>query len=77
MNASFSIILEWNARQLQVLHDNPALLELMWRQGAGGRADHRVDPDQRMTMLFARAVPAVFALAWAVLTALTVGSSSR
>ena len=64
VDASFNIILEWNARQLQAMRDNPNLAEAMWRPHVRGRND----PDQRSTLLFARAVPIVFATAWTVLT---------
>lgn len=68
VNASFRIILEWNARQLQVMQENPELTEAMWRPHVLGRDNRRADPDQRRTMLFARAAPAVFGGAWTILT---------
>ncbi len=68
VDASFRIVLEWNARQLAVMRDDPALAEAMWRPAVLGRHDRRADPDQRRSMIFARAVPAVFAAAWTVLT---------
>lgn len=68
VDASFRIILEWNARQLQVMRENPQLIEAMWRPHVLGKGGSRADPDQRRTMLFARVVPGVFAAAWAVLT---------
>ena len=68
VDASFRIIVEWNKRQLEVMRENPELTEAMWRPDVLGRGDQRADPDQRRTMLFARAVPAVFGVAWAALT---------
>lgn len=70
VDASFKIILRWNARQVQLMRESPGLAEAMWRPHVGGEGD----PDQRSSMLFARAVPVVFGLAWAILTvvALTV-----
>ena len=68
VDASFKIILEWNARQLQVMGENPRLTEAMWRPHVLGKGGQRVDPDQRRSMLFARVVPAVFTAAWAILT---------
>ena len=68
VNASFRIIVEWNTRQTQLMRDNTPLIDSMWRLDVPGRGNLRADPDQRQTMLFARAVPAVFAAAWAILT---------
>jgi hypothetical protein len=68
VDASFKIILEWNARQVHLMQENAHLTDVMWRLDVLGRGNHRADPDQRNTMLFARAVPAVFGIAWAVLT---------
>lgn len=68
VDASFKIILEWNARQLQVMRENPRLTEAMWRPHVLGKEGRRADPDQRRSMIFARAVPAVFAAAWTILT---------
>ena len=64
VDASFNIILHWNRRQLQLMRERPALVETMWRP----RPEGRDDPDQRTTMLFARAVPIVFGIAWMLLT---------
>ena len=68
VDASFRIILEWNARQLQFMRENPELTEAMWRSHVLGKDNQRVDPDQRRTMLFVRMAPAVFSAAWAILT---------
>ncbi|WP_424950425.1 hypothetical protein [Deinococcus sp.] len=64
VNASFKIILRWNARQLQLFRDSPALSTALWRLQVNGRDD----PDQHTTMLFARAVPVVFGITWTLLT---------
>jgi len=68
VDASFKIIVEWNVRQRELLQDKPLLTDSMWRLDVLGRGNQRADPDQRSTMLFARAVPAVFTVAWSVLT---------
>ena len=64
--ASFRIIAAWDARQREVMDGDPSLREGMWRPDVQGRTGRR-DPDQRVSMLFARAAPAVLALAWTIL----------
>ncbi len=68
VTASFKIIVEWNVRQRALMHGNSPLIDSMWRLDVPGRDNLRADPDQRHTMLFARMVPAVFSVAWAILT---------
>ena len=77
VDASFKIIVEWNVRQSQLMHANPQLTDSMWRLDVLGRGNQRADPDQRQTMLFARAVPAVFCIAWAILTVIALVLPSR
>ena len=77
VDASFRIIVEWNSRQQQFMRENPELTEAMWRPGVLNRGDRHADPDQRRTMLFARAVPAVFGIVWAALTVVALALSSR
>lgn len=68
VDASFKIVNEWTARQRQFMQENPVITDLMWRLDVLGKGNLRADPDTRKTMLFARAVPAVFGIAWAILT---------
>jgi hypothetical protein len=68
IDASFKIIIEWSARQRELMRDHPGITNSMWRLEVPGRGAVRADPDTRRTMFFARAVPPVFAIAWAVLT---------
>ncbi len=63
IEATFKIILAWDARQLELFHANDRLVETMWRRDLSGRAAR-----QHLTMLFARAGPLVFGVAWAILT---------
>ena len=77
VNASFKIIVEWNSSQQRFMRENPELIEAMWRPGVLGRGDRHADPDQRKTMLFARAVPAVFGIVWAVLTVVALALPLR
>ena len=75
--ASFRIILAWNARQLQVMEDSTALMNSMWRPDVPGKRGQHADPDQRLTMLFARAVPGVFVVAWLVLVTVALVLTRR
>ena len=68
VDASYKIIVEWNMRQLELMQANPELTESMWRLDALGRGSRRVSPDRGLSMLFARKVPMVFTIAWAILT---------
>ena len=68
VDASFRIILEWNAHQVQLMNANLTLNETLWRQPVLGRRSRRADPDPGWSMIFARAVPIVFTAAWAILT---------
>jgi len=68
VDASFKIIVEWTTRQREFMQENPVFTALMWRLEVPGKGNLRADPDTRTTMFFARAVPAVFGIAWAILT---------
>ena len=72
IDASFKIIAEWNLRQLLVMREYPVLSDSMWRLSVRAKGNLRADPDQRRTMLFARAAPAIFAAAWAILIVVAV-----
>ncbi len=72
VDASFKIIIEWSARQRQFKRDNPVIVDLLWRLDVPGRGNARADPDTSRTMFFARAVPAVFGTAWAILTVIAI-----
>ena len=70
VDASFKIIVEWNLRQMQLMRENPVLIDTMWREYV--LHNRNADPDQRKTMLFTRAVPPVFGIAWAILTVVAI-----
>ena len=72
VDASFRIILAWNERQVELMRNSPALVDNMWRPSALRRNQDRGDPNQRRSMIFARAVPAVFILTWTILTTVAV-----
>lgn len=72
VDASYRIIVEWSLRQRQFMQENPKTTHLMWRLEVLRKRNLRADPDTRITMFFARAVPAVFGIAWTILTVLAV-----
>ena len=72
VNASFKIIVEWNVRQMALMEANPAMTDAIWRLDALGRNSRRADPQRGLSMLFARTVPAVFSIAWAILAAIAL-----
>jgi len=67
IDATFQIILEWDARQLELVRGNDRLAQTMWRRDVSRRGTR-----QQMTMLFARAGPLVFAVAWAIVTCVAI-----
>jgi hypothetical protein len=70
--ASYKIIVEWNVYQIALMHENPAMTDALWRVDALGRGSRPEVPERGLSMLFARAAPAVFSLAWAILTAVAL-----
>lgn len=72
VDASFKIIFEWSSRQRHFMEENPVVTDMMWRLDVLSKGNRRADPDTRNTMLFARAVPAVFGVSWAILTVIAL-----
>ena len=72
VDATVKIILRWTANRIELLESDPALSATPWGVAARGRADRRTDPDQWRSMLFFRAVPALFVLVWTALTVLAL-----
>lgn len=68
VNTGFKILIEWNSILLQVLQEAPSGTRGMWRPSLLSGGGRRTTIDHRSSMLFARAVPVVFAVAWAILT---------
>ena len=68
INKTVKIIGEWTVRRLELLEHNPALAASMWGLAQRARGARRKDPDQGRSMLFFRAVPALFTVVWAALT---------
>ncbi len=72
IEATVKIILVWTRRQIEVVERDPALQGTVWAQAVRGRGDRRADPDQWRSMLFFRAVPGLFTVAWSVLTVIAL-----
>src|ERR1700742_87739 len=72
IQATAGLIVRWNARQLDLVERNPALSATMWGLAVRGPGDRRVGPDQWRSMLFFRAAPGLFALAWTILTVIAL-----
>ena len=68
IDATVKIVLAWTARQNELLESEPVLSATVWGMTAPGRVDRRAHPDQWRSMLFFRAVPALFTLVWTALT---------
>lgn len=68
VNTGFNILVEWDTLLHQALREAPTASRSMWRPALSNGGDRRASIDHRNSMLFARAVPVVFAAAWAVLT---------
>ena len=72
VNSSYKILVEWNVQQLALMHGDPVMTEVMWRLDSLGSGSRRTNPDRGLSMLFARAVPTVFGIAWAALTIIAI-----
>ena len=72
IQATAGLIVRWNARQLDLVERNPALSATMWGLAVRGPGDRRVGPDQWRSMLFFRAAPGLFVLAWTTLTVIAL-----
>ena len=67
VNTSYKIIVEWNIILVEVLTEARATSNFMWPTTLFVSGERRTQADHRNSMLFARSVPVVFAVAWAVL----------
>ena len=72
VNTSYKIIVAWNIILVQVLNEAHAASNFMWPTSLFVSGERRTQADHRNSMLFARSVPIVFALAWAVLAAIVL-----
>ena len=67
VKTSYKIIVEWNIILVRVLNEAHAASNFMWPASLFVSGERRTQADHRNSMLFARSVPVVFAVAWAVL----------
>ena len=67
VNTSYKIIVEWNIILVRVLKEAHAASDFMWPTALFVSGEQRTQADHRNSMLFARSVPVVFAVSWAVL----------
>lgn len=72
VNTSYKIIVEWNIILVRVLNEAHAASNFMWPTSLFVSGERRTQADHRNSMLFARSVPIVFAVAWAVLAFVVV-----
>ena len=72
VKTSYTIIVEWNIILVQVLNEAHAASNFMWPSSLFVTGERRVQADHRNSMLFARSVPLVFAVAWALLAAVVL-----
>jgi hypothetical protein len=70
--ASLHIIEEWQQRQDEVMQSDVLVAEAMWRRAAAVTEGQPPIPTRQHSMIFARAVPAVFGVAWAILTVIAL-----
>ena len=66
--ATARLVLEWTRRQGQLLTEHPELAATFVGWAAGGGSRRSAYQDQRRSLLFSRAVPPLFTVAWTVLT---------
>ena len=65
------IVLSWTTQRVELLGRDPALAATAGALTPGGRGQ-RAEADQRRSLLFFRAVPALFAVVWVVLTVIAL-----
>ena len=70
VTATAALVITWTRRQADLLEQHPALATTVPGSAVRGRDDRRAQPDQWRSMLFFRAVPALFTVVWVVLTGL-------
>ena len=72
VNTSYKIVVEWNVILVKVLNEAHAASNFMWPTSLFVSGERRTQADHRNSMLFARSMPIVFAVAWAVLAVLVM-----
>ena len=71
---SYKIIVEWNMLFVDVLNEAHAASTVRWRPSVFVDGDKRTHADHRRSMLFSRFVPAIFMVAWVILTCIVLAS---
>ncbi len=66
VNTSYKLVVEWNIILVRVLSEAHATSNFMWPDALFVSGERRTQAAHRNSMLFARSVPIVFAVAWAV-----------
>ncbi len=77
VNRGVAIVAEWNLLLIAALKGARADPGFVWRPSVDAAGDARTQAHHRNSMLFARFVPAVFALAWIALGAIVLTAPLR
>lgn len=77
VNRGVAIVVEWNLLLIAALKGARADPGFVWRPSVDADGDARTQARHRNSMLFARFVPAVFALAWIALGAIVLTAPLR
>ena len=77
VNRGVAIVVEWNLLLIEALKGARADPGFVWRPSVDVAGDARTQAWHRNSMLFARFVPAVFALAWVALAAIVLVAPLR
>lgn len=77
VQSSFKIIVEWNLMLIEVLNEAKAGSNILWRPSVFVSGDARTQAEHRNGLLFARFVPVVFCIAWALLAGVVLIAPQR
>lgn len=77
VNRGVAIVVEWNLLLIAALKGARADPAFVWRPSVDAAGDAQTQRHHRSSMLFARFVPPVFALAWVALAAVVLSAALR
>ncbi len=77
VNRGVAIVVEWNLLLIAALKGARMDPSFVWRPSVDAAGDARTQSRHRASMLFARFVPAVFAVAWVLLAAIVLTAPMR
>lgn len=77
VSRGFQTIVEWNLLMIEVLPEARKDPRIVWIPSVAVAGAARMQSDHRRGLLFARFVPAVFAVAWLILAALVLTGPMR